>query len=129
MKKIYFCFILLFLPFLVFAFGDEYDISEIYVEMDIGYETYYAEIDSGSISSILSPEFGQVKKLYKKVRNMELGYGKYKVKIKWVNGDLYTIVNTPYIIKMKYANRYDFDGYSEWILDTTSGLYGKVAKK
>jgi len=129
MKKIYFFSTLILLPFLVFAFDDEYDISEIYVEIDIGYETYYAEIDSGSISSILQPEFGQVKKIYKRSRTMDFGYGKYIIKIKWLKDDMYIIVGSPYLVKINFASHYEFDGYNEWILDTTSGLYGKVLKR
>jgi len=127
-KKFLLVFVFSILPCMTFAYGDgdSYDISEVYVEMDLGYETYFAEING---SSIMSTEFGEVKSLYKKARISNIGYGKYVVQIKWITDDFYKIVGTSYVIKLRFASRFEFSGYDDWILDTTSGVNGSVTKK
>jgi hypothetical protein len=120
------CFsIFTFFPPALFAFNDSYDISEVYVEINLGYDTYYAEIEN---SGIMSTDFGKVKRIYKKGRISDIGYGKYEIQLKWISDDLYKIVGTSFVLKIKYANKYDFSGYEDWLLDS-SGFSGSVKKK
>jgi hypothetical protein len=102
-----------------------YDISEVYVEINLGYDTYYAEIEG----SLISTNFGEVKSLYKNGKISDIGFGKYIVQIKSLSDDLYKIVGTSYVIKMQFANRFEFTGHGDWILDTNAGLSGTVTKK
>ena len=110
--------------------AEEYDVSEVYVEMKTGYETYFAEVTELGFGSVLGPKFGQVKKLYRKGRLDDIGHGKYLVRLKWVAEDIFAIDGTPFLLNIKWASRYTFD-YEECIYDTAAGysLYGKVIKR
>jgi hypothetical protein len=124
MKKLLLAFVLCVITVEVFAqFNSSYDISEVYVEMNLGYDTYYAEIND-----FITSKFGEVKSLYKKARLSDIGYGKYVVQIKHVTDDLYKIMGTSYVIQLRHASRFDFSGYDDYILDTTN-FRGTVTKK
>jgi hypothetical protein len=104
-------------------FNTSYTVSEVYVEMDIGYDTYYAETDS-----IYLTEFGKVKALYKKARLSDIGYGKYVVQLENINDNFYRIVNTAYVLKISFASSFAFSRFEDCILDI-QGFTGSVTKK
>jgi len=115
-----FC-ILLFLPVCVFPYSS-YNISEVFAEVDLGYETYYAEIDHGIW-------FGQVTTLYKKVSILDIGFDRYIVKVKWIDDGFVKIEGTNYVLKLQFAYSFDFIGNNDWVLDTTKGLSGTLTKR
>jgi hypothetical protein len=123
-KKVFLIFFLSVIPAMAFSqFNSSYNITEVYVEMDIGYETYYAEIDSS-----YSTEFGKVKALYKKSSLSAIGRGQYIIQLEHVSGSLFRIIGTGYILELMFANSFMFSRYDDYILDT-SGFRGTVTKK
>jgi hypothetical protein len=107
----------LFIPVVVFA--QSYTVSEVYVEMNIRYDTYYAEVNG---------RFGEVETLYKKARFSDIGHGEYVVQLEHVTGDLFKIVGTGYILEIKLATQMTFSRFDDCILDV-SGFSGTVTKK
>jgi hypothetical protein len=116
-------FLLFFLQPLFAQYNSSYTISEVYVEMNIGYESYYAEIDS-----LYLTEFGEVKTLYKKTTLSDIGYGKYIVQLEHIKSDLFKIIGTGYVLKIRFANSMTFSRFEDCILDI-SGFFGTISKK
>ncbi|MCL2832123.1 MAG: hypothetical protein FWD78_03040 [Treponema sp.] len=132
MKKLLLKFSLTFLLILsgplIFSLED-YTIDEIYVELDIGIATYYAETSGTGMSSFLrSSNFGKVNRLYKKAWPSDIGYGKFAINLRWITDEIFAIEKTPFLLEIRLASQFSFIS-GTWILDTTSGYNGRVYRK
>jgi hypothetical protein len=124
MKNILLVILLSIIPVVLFSqYRSSYDISEIYIEINITNENYYAEI-----KKLVFPEFGQVTALYKKAHFYDIGSGKYAIQLEHISDDMFRIVNTRYILKIRYASAYTFSRFDDCILDI-SGLGGTITLK